>query len=75
MDDTPRIRVWIRAVWRLPDGREITRTVKRDVAGDPKDDEHRAILFHELLEELRAVGCDFPEGHGALIEILGTMTD
>ena len=29
----------------------------------------------DLLEELQSVGYDFPEGHGTLVEILGSMTD
>jgi hypothetical protein len=80
MDDPPRIRVWIRAgalwaAWRLVSDREITRTVKREVAGDPKDEERRAIVLRELLEELQDVGYAFPEGHGALVAVLGAMTD
>lgn len=76
MDDTPpTIRVWVRASWRLPSGREITHTVKRQVGGDPEDMERRAIVLREFLDELREVGYAFPEGHGALVEVLGMMTD
>jgi hypothetical protein len=75
VDDPPRIRVWIRATWRLANGREITRTVKREVVGDPRDEERRAIVLRELLEEVQDAGYALPEGHGALVTVLGAMTD
>lgn len=75
MDDPPRIRVWLRGRWALDDGREITRTAKREVAGEPDDAERRAIVLREFLEEVREIGYDFPEGRGVLVEVLGTMTD
>ncbi len=69
------VRVWVRAVWRLPTGREITRTVKREVAGDPEDSERRAVVLREFIDELHEVGYEFREGHGALVSMLGTLTD
>jgi hypothetical protein len=75
MDDAPHIRTWIRARWQFADGRLMTRTVKRAIAGDPEDTERRAVALYELLAELPAIGHDFPEGHGVLIEVLGTITD
>lgn len=65
----------MRGTWRLGSGREITRTVKREVVGDPHDAERRAVVFHEFMEELQASGHDFPEGRGALVAVLGTLTD
>jgi hypothetical protein len=70
-----RAGVTHRATWRLASGREITRTVKREVEGDPTDEERRAIVLREFLEELQERGNAFPEGHGALLEVLGAMTD
>jgi hypothetical protein len=37
--------------------------------------EHRLVVLHDFLEELLATGLDLPEGHGEIVEILGTMTD
>jgi hypothetical protein len=73
--DEQTVRVWVRAVWRLRDGREITRTVKREIEGDPDDGERRAIVLREFVEELQATGCTFREGRGALVQVLGTITD
>jgi hypothetical protein len=46
--------------------------VRRDFIGD---DERPANVLNELWEELRTVGHDFPEGHGTLVEILGSTSD
>ncbi len=73
-DDEARIRCWVRAIWRLPDGHRITRTVRREVPGDPEDEERALVVLHELLEELRAAGYEFPEGHGMLEQVLGATT-
>jgi hypothetical protein len=75
MDDAPRIRIWIRALWQLTDGRQITRTVKRELVSDPEDGERRAVALYEFLAELRELGHDFAEGHGVLLEELGMLTD
>jgi hypothetical protein len=68
-------RVWIRGVFQLPNGCQITRTVRCDFTIQPGDDERPDIVFHDLWEELRTVGHVFPEGHGALVAILGSMAD
>jgi hypothetical protein len=75
MTDEGTARVWVRGRWRLPNGREITRTAKREVQTAPDDMEHRLVVLHDFLEELLATGLDLPEGHGEIVEILGTMTD
>lgn len=64
----------MRAIWRLPDGHCITRTVRLEVPGDPEDEERALVVLHELLEELRAAGYEFPEGHGILEQVLGATT-
>jgi hypothetical protein len=71
----PEACVWIRGVFQLPSGRQITRTVHRDFILRPGDDERPAIALNALWEELRTVGHDFSEGHGTLVEILGSMAD
>jgi hypothetical protein len=68
-------KVWIRGVFQLPNGRQITRTVRRDFIIQPGDDERPAIMFNDLWEELRTAGHNFAEGHGTLVEILGGMPD
>jgi len=72
MNDEITLRVWVRAVFRLDSGREITRTVRWEASGDPDDAERIAIILYELTEELNEKGQDFPEGHGILITVLGT---
>jgi hypothetical protein len=67
-------RVWIRGVFQLSNGRQITRTVRRDFILQSGDNERPAIVFNALWEELQAVGHDFPEGHGTLVEILGSLS-
>ncbi len=64
----------MRGVFRLPDGRCITRTVRRDgdVAAD--DEERKAVLAYELIETLEHGGHDFREGHAMLVESLGVAT-
>jgi hypothetical protein len=73
-------RVWIRGVFELPSGRQVAqrapaRSVRREYIVHPGDVERTAIIYDDLLEELQSVGYDFPEGHGTLVEILGSMTD
>jgi hypothetical protein len=68
-------RIWIRAVFQLADGRTITRTVRRNFILYPGDDERHALVWHELTEELQAPEWDFPEGHGTLVEVLGSLRD
>jgi hypothetical protein len=75
MDDAPHMRIWIRARWQLADGPLITRTVKREIETDPDDAERRAVAVYEFPAELRERGHDFAEGHGALVEVLGMLTD
>ncbi len=75
MGEPRLLRVWVRGRWQLPDGRVITRTARREVRADRDEAERRLVVLHEFIEELLATGCGFPEGDGALIEILGTMTD
>jgi hypothetical protein len=68
-------RIWIRGIFRLDSGQTITRTIRRDFTLHPGDDERPALVDHELVEEVTTAGWDFPEGHGTLVEILGTMQD
>ncbi len=67
------IRIVVRGVWLLDDGRRITRTVHRFVLADPKDEERVAIIYGELIEEINAIGHEFPEGHADLVEVLGAL--
>lgn len=71
----PSFRLIVRGIFRLPDGHQITRTVVRDIDGDPAGDERLAIAYQELLEELRATGHAFREGRATLVELLGAMHD
>lgn len=68
------VNIWARGVYELPGGRWITRTVRQQVILDPEDatQERIAIALLELVDKLRAAGHDFPEGHGVLVELLGT---
>lgn len=68
------INVWARGVFQLASGRQMTRTVRKQVTLDPEDvtRERIAIALAELVDELRGVGHEFPEGHGVLVELLGT---
>jgi hypothetical protein len=68
------ITIWARGAFQLTNGRRITRTVRAEVFVEPDDltQERVAIALIELVEELRANGQDFPEGHAMLVEILGT---
>jgi hypothetical protein len=73
-------RFWIRGIFQLLNGRHAAQratacTVRRDFTLNPGDDEWPAIVFNNLWEELQTVGYDFPEGHGILIAILGSMSD
>ncbi|MCA1667799.1 MAG: hypothetical protein LC793_10505 [Thermomicrobia bacterium] len=38
------------------------------------DDERKAVLAYELIEELKHAGHDFPEGNAVLVEVLGVAT-
>jgi hypothetical protein len=50
--------------------------MRRDFTIQPDDEEERAaIVYDALLEELQTTGYDFPEGHGTLVAILGSMSD
>lgn len=66
------MRIWVRGIRQLPDGRQITRTVGREVPCEPGDVEHVLIALDALAEELAENGHRFPEGHGWLVEVLGT---
>lgn len=68
----PSVRVWVRDIWLLPDGRQITRTVSREIACEPGDEERVLIALDALMEELRAEGHMFPQGLARLVEVLGT---
>lgn len=72
--EPPSFRLIVRGIFQFPKGRRLTRTVTRTVTGDPKDDERVAIVYQELLGELRA-GYAFREGRGVLLEILGSLLD
>jgi hypothetical protein len=37
--------------------------------------QRRAIVLREILDEVRVAGYVFAEGHGALVEVFGAMTD
>lgn len=67
------IRIIVRGVWHLADGRRITRAVHRYVLADPKDEERAAIVYDALLEEVQAIGHDFPKGHAELEPMLGAV--
>lgn len=71
--DGPIIRAWVRAAWRLPDGRTVVRTARRDVTGDPEDEGRAIAIVQEFIEELGAEGYLFADGRGTLIEVVGTM--
>jgi len=82
MHHEPReAKLWIRGVFQLPTGRHAAqrapaRTVRRDFIIQPDEEEERAaIVYDALLEELQTAGYDFAEGHGALVQILGSMSD
>jgi len=38
------------------------------------DEERKAMLAYELVEELEHAGHHFPEGHAVLVELLGVAT-
>ncbi len=66
-------RSW-RAVFVLPDGKRLTRTVRSDVLLEANDEERKAVLAYEMIEEFENVGHDFPEGRALLVELLGART-
>jgi hypothetical protein len=71
-DEPLALPFWVRGVFRFDDGRELTRTIRSEVVAVPG-----ALTVEHSMERLIAVlrdeGYDFPEGHGALVELLGTM--
>ena len=73
-NDRPSVTLWVRGVFRLPDGRGITRTVRWDGEIAADDDERKAVLAYELIETLEHGGHTFREGHAMLVELLGVAT-
>ena len=72
-NDHPAVALWVRGIFRLPNGRLMTRTVRAAaIAAD--DEERKAVLAYELIEELQHAGHDVPEGHALLVELLGVAT-
>ncbi len=71
-DEPPAVPFWVRGVFRLDDGREITRTIRSGVVAVPGalSVEH---AMGRLVAVLRDAGHDFPEGHGVLAELFGTI--
>jgi len=73
-NDHPSVALWVRGIFRLPNGCLMTRTVRAAVAIAPADEERKAVLAYELIEELQHAGHDFPEGHALLVGCpLGSM--
>jgi len=64
-------RLIVRGMFRPSSGKEITRTVIREIGGSVDDEERVALTLHELLEELQAISYPFREGHGRLVRVLG----
>ncbi len=73
-DDRPSVSLWIRGVFLFADGRRITRTVRAAAVIAADDEERKAVLAYELVEELEHAGHAFPEGHALLVELLGVAT-
>ncbi len=73
-NDRPSVHLWVRGVFLLDDGHRITRTVRSEVEIASDDQERKAILTYELIEELGHAGHAFPEGRGVLVELLGVAT-
>jgi len=73
-NDQPSVTLWVRGVFRLGTGRLITRTVRAAAAMAADDEERKAVLAYELIEELEHAGHDFPEGRAVLVELLGVAT-
>ncbi|MCA1693921.1 MAG: hypothetical protein LC749_03860 [Actinobacteria bacterium] len=71
-DDHPSVTLWMRGVFRLADGRRITRTVCAAATIAADDEERKAVLAYKLVEEIEHAGHHFPEGHAVLVELLGT---
>ena len=69
----PSFKLIVRGIFRFPNGRALTRTVTREILGDPTDEERTAIAYQELLEELNTVGYSFREGKGIFVGLLGVM--
>jgi len=68
-------RLIVRGMFRLSSGKEITRTVIREVAGNVDDEERVSIALYELPEELQTAGYPFREGRLRLVQVLGTTRD
>ncbi len=73
-NDHPSTALWVRGVFRLPSGRMMTRTVRAAAAIAADDEERKAVLAYDLIEELTHAGHDFPEGRALLVELLGVAT-
>ncbi len=73
-NDHPSVTLWVRGIFRLADGRLMTRTVRAAAAIAADDAERKAVLAYELVEELQHAGHNFPEGHAVLVELLGVAT-
>ncbi len=73
-NDHPSVTLWVRGVFRLADGRRLTRTVRAAAAIAADNEERKAVLAYELVEELEHAGHHFPEGHAVLVELLGVAT-
>ncbi len=73
-NDHPSVTLWVRGVFVLPAGKRLTRTVRSDVAIAADDEERKAVLAYEMIEELQHAGHDFPEGRALLVELLGVAT-
>lgn len=73
-NDQPSVTLWVRGVFLLTNGRRVTRTVRSEISIAADDEERKAVLAYELIEELEHAGHDFTEGHGALVELLGIAT-
>ncbi len=59
----PTVTLSVRGVFRLANGRMLTRTVRAAATIAADDEERKAMLAYELIEELEHAGHDFPEGH------------
>ncbi len=66
-NDHPSVSLWVRGVFRLANGRLMTRTVRAAAMIAADDEERKAGLAYELTEELEHAGHDFPEGHAMLV--------
>jgi hypothetical protein len=65
--------LWVRGVFRLDDGQEITRTIRSQTDATREESSLDAAIAH-LIATLTSTGYGFTEGHGVLIELLGTTS-